>query len=185
MAGSTFGNLFRITTWGESHGKGIGVVVDGCPANVKLSEEDIQLIASTYQNWRQGKEYEDIMTLNEYLNWLSRIATSIEKITLDNGNFIDMDKTLLGIPLLNSYNEELFDEMIDSFNKVDKNILHKISEIRYDTNKRFLLYMNDSIEVYVVLNKIENLNKYNEIVSNLNGDKGILYLDTGNYLEKK
>lgn len=42
MAGSTFGNLFRITTWGESHGKGIGVVVDGCPANVKLSEEDIQ-----------------------------------------------------------------------------------------------------------------------------------------------
>ena len=32
MAGSSFGNLFRITTWGESHGKGIGVVVDGCPA---------------------------------------------------------------------------------------------------------------------------------------------------------
>lgn len=43
MAGSTFGNHFRITTWGESHGKGIGVVVDGCPANVKLSEEDIQI----------------------------------------------------------------------------------------------------------------------------------------------
>ncbi len=43
MAGSTFGNLFRITTWGESHGRGIGVVVDGCPAHVKLSEEDIQL----------------------------------------------------------------------------------------------------------------------------------------------
>ncbi|SES70603.1 chorismate synthase [[Clostridium] polysaccharolyticum] len=42
MAGSTFGNLFRITTWGESHGKGIGVVIDGCPANVKLSEDDIQ-----------------------------------------------------------------------------------------------------------------------------------------------
>ena len=42
MSGSTFGNLFRITTWGESHGKGIGVVVDGCPANVTLSEEDIQ-----------------------------------------------------------------------------------------------------------------------------------------------
>lgn len=43
MAGSTFGNLYRITTWGESHGKGIGVVVDGCPANVPLSEEDIQV----------------------------------------------------------------------------------------------------------------------------------------------
>lgn len=42
MAGSTFGTLFRITTWGESHGKGIGVVVDGCPAGLSLCEEDIQ-----------------------------------------------------------------------------------------------------------------------------------------------
>lgn len=42
MAGSTFGTLFQITTWGESHGKGIGVVVDGCPAGVELCEEDIQ-----------------------------------------------------------------------------------------------------------------------------------------------
>ena len=43
MAGSTFGNIFKITTWGESHGKGIGVVVDGCPAGLPLCEEDIQV----------------------------------------------------------------------------------------------------------------------------------------------
>lgn len=42
MNGSTFGNHFRITTWGESHGKAIGVVVDGCPAGLSLSETDIQ-----------------------------------------------------------------------------------------------------------------------------------------------
>lgn len=42
-AGSGFGNLFRISTWGESHGKGIGVVVDGCPAGLTLSQEDIQI----------------------------------------------------------------------------------------------------------------------------------------------
>ncbi|MCM1106233.1 MAG: chorismate synthase [Blautia sp.] len=41
-AGSTYGNIFRITTWGESHGKGLGVVVDGCPANLPLCEADIQ-----------------------------------------------------------------------------------------------------------------------------------------------
>ena len=41
MAGSSFGNIFRITTWGESHGKGIGVVVDGCPAGLPLCETDI------------------------------------------------------------------------------------------------------------------------------------------------
>ncbi len=42
MAGSSYGNQFRITTWGESHGAGIGVVVDGCPAGLRLCEEDIQ-----------------------------------------------------------------------------------------------------------------------------------------------
>lgn len=39
---SSFGRLFRITTWGESHGGGVGVVVDGCPPRLKLSEADIQ-----------------------------------------------------------------------------------------------------------------------------------------------
>ena len=43
MAGSSFGKLFKITTWGESHGKAIGVVVDGCPAGLSLNEEDIQI----------------------------------------------------------------------------------------------------------------------------------------------
>lgn len=42
MAGSSFGNLFRITTWGESHGKALGVVIDGCPAGLSLEEQDIQ-----------------------------------------------------------------------------------------------------------------------------------------------
>lgn len=42
MAGSTLGTIFKITTWGESHGKGVGVVVDGCPAGLSLCEEDIQ-----------------------------------------------------------------------------------------------------------------------------------------------
>ncbi len=42
MSGSTYGNIFRITTWGESHGAGVGVVVDGCPAGLPLTEADIQ-----------------------------------------------------------------------------------------------------------------------------------------------
>ena len=43
MAGSSFGNLFRITTWGESHGKALGVVIDGCPAGLPLEAQDIQI----------------------------------------------------------------------------------------------------------------------------------------------
>lgn len=42
MAGNSFGDIFRITTWGESHGPAIGVVIDGCPANINLKKEDIQ-----------------------------------------------------------------------------------------------------------------------------------------------
>lgn len=42
MPGSTFGTIFKVTTWGESHGKALGVVVDGCPAGLKLSEDRIQ-----------------------------------------------------------------------------------------------------------------------------------------------
>lgn len=43
MSGSTLGTIFKVSSWGESHGKGIGVVVDGCPAGLPLSEEDIQV----------------------------------------------------------------------------------------------------------------------------------------------
>ena len=43
MAGSTYGTFLSVTTWGESHGKGIGVVLDGCPAGLPLTEQDIQI----------------------------------------------------------------------------------------------------------------------------------------------
>ena len=42
MSGSTFGQLFRVTTFGESHGIGLGAIVDGCPAGLPLDEQDIQ-----------------------------------------------------------------------------------------------------------------------------------------------
>lgn len=42
MAGNTFGQLFRITTFGESHGGAVGVIVDGCPPNLEITKEEIQ-----------------------------------------------------------------------------------------------------------------------------------------------
>lgn len=44
MAGSIYGNIFKITTWGESHGEGVGVVIDGCPAGLELCEADVQAL---------------------------------------------------------------------------------------------------------------------------------------------
>ncbi|MDX1409116.1 MAG: chorismate synthase, partial [Saprospiraceae bacterium] len=52
MAGNSFGQLFRITTFGESHGKGIGVVIDGCPARLVL---DRSFILSELRRRRPGQ----------------------------------------------------------------------------------------------------------------------------------
>ena len=42
MAGNTFGQLFTVTTFGESHGAGLGCIIDGCPPGLALTESDIQ-----------------------------------------------------------------------------------------------------------------------------------------------
>lgn len=52
MASNSFGTLFRITTWGESHGKAIGVVIDGCPAGLSISDEEINADLSLRQGGR-------------------------------------------------------------------------------------------------------------------------------------
>lgn len=43
MSHNTFGHLFRMTTWGESHGPAIGCVVDGCPPGIPITAEEIQV----------------------------------------------------------------------------------------------------------------------------------------------
>ncbi len=61
MAGSTYGTIFRIMTWGESHGKGVGVTIDGCPAGLPLCEEDVQ----TYLNRRKPGQSKFATARNE------------------------------------------------------------------------------------------------------------------------
>lgn len=69
MAGSTYGKYFQITTWGESHGSGVGVVIDGCPAGLSLCEEEIQLFLdrrkpgqSKYTTSRQESDTVEILS---------------------------------------------------------------------------------------------------------------------------
>ena len=69
MSGSIFGRQFRISTWGESHGKAIGVVIDGCPAGPSLSEEDIQIYlnrrkpgTSRYTTQRSEADHAEILS---------------------------------------------------------------------------------------------------------------------------
>ena len=91
--------------------------------------------------------------------------------------------------LMNYIPNNKYDSFIKAMNKVDKDILGKISDIEYLPNEydkdRFLLYMDDGNMLYVTLTKFDNINYYNDVLSQLEGHKGILYLDSGNHFEIK
>ena len=73
------------------------------------------------------------------------------------------------------------------FKRINLSVREKISEIRYEPNPydkdRFLLYMDDGNSVYLTITKFERLNYYNDVLSQLEGKKGILYLDSGNHFQ--
>ena len=77
MAGSTYGTLFRITTWGESHGPAIGVVIDGCPSGLSLNEEDIQNVVDEMID-RFGNMPNEIENLLD----IARIKTLCKKLKI-------------------------------------------------------------------------------------------------------
>jgi len=89
----------------------------------------------------------------------------------------------------NTIPNDMYDKFFNKIKNIDSIILTRISEIKYSPNevddKRFLLAMNDGNYVYLTLNNFEKINNYLDIISNFDGQKGILYLDTGNYFELK
>ncbi|NLA33798.1 MAG: FtsQ-type POTRA domain-containing protein [Tenericutes bacterium] len=105
----------------------------------------------------------------------------------DQTNLI-IDQKILGVPLLINYvPDTIVEDFIKRLTTVEKSILTHISEIKYDPNdfdeERFLLSMNDGNYVYITLSKIENINYYLDVLGQLEGKKGILYLDSGNHFK--
>ena len=112
------------------------------------------------------------------------------KLILENGQKIDNFYNITSAPyLVNEVDTAVYDRFVTKFNLIEDDILLKISQIEYspvDVDKeRFLLYMNDNNYVYVTLTKIKKLNKYEEISEQLEGKNGIVYLDSGDYVEIK
>lgn len=93
------------------------------------------------------------------------------------------------IPYIINNIDRIYDEFVRKFSHIDYEIINKISHIEYKPNdvdkERFLLYMVDSNYVYITLTKIEKINKYDSIINELDGKKGIIYLDSGDYIEIK
>ena len=117
------------------------------------------------------------------------IDISTKEIILSSGERVVDDREFEDIPILINSIEGIHDEFVEKFKLIDRNILLKISQIEYSPVnvdvERFYLAMTDGNYVYVTLTKIKSINKYPSIREEMNGKKGIIYLDSGNYIEIK
>ena len=110
------------------------------------------------------------------------------KIYLSNLEKITPDETIIGLPsLINGVDNDILKEFLKKLDQIDKTILGKISEIEYTPNEYdkdlFLFYMNDGNYIYITTKRLLNINKYEDVLKQLNGKKGILYLDSGNHFQ--
>ena len=112
-----------------------------------------------------------------------------DKLALSSSKLIDNVYNIDYVPYIINNIDEIYDKFVIKFNKIEKDTILKISHIEYKPNEvdkeRFLLYMTDSNYVYITLSKIDKINKYNSIVQELDNKKGIIYLDSGDYVEIK
>lgn len=114
-----------------------------------------------------------------------------KKMVFSDKKSIDVDDySLYRVPrLMNYVPDTKYESFIKGMNNIEEEILGKISDIEYVPNDldkdRFLLYMDDGNMVYLTLTKFKMINYYNEVLEQLEGKKGILYLDNGNHFQIK
>ena len=101
---------------------------------------------------------------------------------------IDEEIDLFRVPrLINYVPDNKYKTFVKGMADIKKDILGKISDIEYQPNDydkdRFLLYMDDGNMVYLTLTKFDMINYYNDVLSQLENKKGILYLDNGNHFQ--
>ena len=94
------------------------------------------------------------------------------------------------VPRLNNYvPDKKYKTFVKAMSKINVDVLGKMSDIEYVPNDfdkdRFVVYMDDGNMVYLTLTKFKQINYYNDVVSQLEGRHGILYLDSGNHFEIK
>lgn len=110
-----------------------------------------------------------------------------DKVVLSNGKQVENRNYKLPI-LTGNIDDDMLLKLSEKYQNINDEIRLMISEIKYDPNnidkERFLITMNDGNYVYITLYKITSINEYLKILSKVEGQKGILYLDSGNYFEK-
>lgn len=109
------------------------------------------------------------------------------KYILENGKELELGGEYVVPKLINSVVDDKYQKLVEEFLTIKSTVFGKISEVKYVPNEydkdRFLLYMSDGNSVYLTLTKFEMINYYNKVLSQLEGRKGILYLDSGNHFK--
>ena len=129
-----------------------------------------------------------ILSVNEYK---ILCLDNDNNLVLENGKVLENKYNLTDIPVMINIidNKDVKKNFLKKFSLINSNILRQISQIEYSPvdvdADRFILYMDDGNEVIITLTKIQKLNKYNNIVEKMDGNFGIIYLDSGNYIELK
>ncbi len=113
-----------------------------------------------------------------------------QRVILSSGKIIENKDNITDVPVLNNnISDKVFNYFIKKFSGVNDNILRQISQLEYSPvsvdDKRFLLYMDDGNMIYITLTKIDKLNKYNAIKDKMDNKTGLIYLDSGDYVELK
>lgn len=148
---------------------------------IKKTLEDSDYIenASVSKNWF----YEVNIKIEE--NRPLFFDTTKNKTVLESGDTTDRS---FDVPVLINYTPDtIYEKLITKMNDLDTDIIRRISEIKYDPNdvdpNRFLFTMDDGNYVYLTANQLSSLNSYVTIVSQFEGKKGVLYLDSGEYFQ--
>lgn len=126
--------------------------------------------------------------IEEYIPLALKEQTN--EIIISSGDILSNTYNITDAPILiNEIDTKIYEEYINKFSQVDNDVIRQISQIEYSPvtvdDERFLLYMDDGNLVYITLTKIKKLNKYNSIKAKMEGKKGIIYLDSGDYVELK
>lgn len=125
--------------------------------------------------------------VSEYKVLLKKETTG--KLVLENMNEVTTDQEIpYTVPrLVNDVPKNKYSKLLKNLLKVKRSVRSSISEFYYDPNEfdkdRFLLYMDDGNSVYLTLTKYRMINYYNDVLPQLDGKKGILYLDSGNHFQ--
>ena len=109
-------------------------------------------------------------------------------LVLEDGTEINDELEFYQVPILLNYIPDTkYKTFLEKMNQITNDIRLNISEIRYYPNSqdedRFLLHMNDGNYVYLTLTKFKQINYYEDVLDQLDGKKGILYLDSGNHFK--